>query len=76
MAAVAIKMLSFDGSILKIDATAQFLHIDEDRPIAARIDPHVPELYWNAHAIGSEKDKLLMRKGKRTWYKIHAEQSV
>ena len=28
VAAVAIEMLFFDGPILKIDATAQFLHIE------------------------------------------------
>ena len=26
----------------------------------------------NAHTTGSKQDKLLMRKGKRTWYQFHA----
>ena len=43
VAAVAIQLIESDGSIFKIDATAQFLHIDEDRAIPLGLDLDVLE---------------------------------
>jgi hypothetical protein len=53
MAPVAIELIVSNGAILEVNATTQFLHIDQDRPVTARIDPDVSKSRRNVDTIWS-----------------------
>jgi hypothetical protein len=72
MATIRIELVRSQGSFLQINSPSHPLHIDQNRPIALRVDDGFLELRRNVGRVRSQEDKLLMGKGQRTWYKFHA----
>ena len=61
MTVIFVELMGRDGPIVKVDASAHFLHVGKDLAMALRVNHNIPKSFWNACFVGCEENKLLMR---------------